>query len=116
MKSITRPVGSSGVEVTNINKHGVWLVTSDHEIFISFTECPRFRDAALSHILYVEQLTAGMLHWPHLGIALPIGSLRCFPLASSKSRPATRSRQQAKTEPIARTKSDLRSTPTSTQG
>ncbi len=111
MKSITRDTSVSGVEVTNINRHGLWLLTRNHEIFISFNECPRFRDAALSHIMRVEQLTAGMLHWPHLGIALPIGSVRRFPLASSKSRLTTRARRQAKPGPIAQSKNNLRSTP-----
>ena len=116
MKPITPDTSFSGVEVTNINRHGLWLLTNDHELFISFNEFPRFRDAPLSHIMRVERLTAGMLHWPHLGMVLPVGSVRCFPLVPSKPRPTTRLGRQAKTGPIAQSKNDLRSTPVRTQG
>ena len=42
MTSITHGKGFPGVEVTNINKYGLWLVTRDHEHFISFKEFPQF--------------------------------------------------------------------------
>lgn len=116
MKSIFPTKGVPAVEVTHITKHGLWLVTRDTELFISLHECPQFRDASLSNILYVEQPTAGMLHWPHLGIILPIGSVRRFPLVSSKSRLTTRSRRRAKTGSTAQSKTDRRSTPACTQG
>jgi len=111
MKSITHGTVSSGVEVTHISKHGIWLVTRDHEIFISFKEFPLFQDATLRKLMHVEQPTPNCLHWPDLNIDLAVESARCFPLTSKPSRPTTRSTRQAKTEPITQLKSDLRSGP-----
>jgi hypothetical protein len=59
----------------------------------------------------VEQPTPNFLHWPDLSIDLPIESVRCFPLLSKPLRPTTRSRRQAKPEPITQSKRGLRSAP-----
>jgi hypothetical protein len=36
------------VEVSNISPHGLWLLLGDAELFASFSEFPRFRDAKQS--------------------------------------------------------------------
>jgi hypothetical protein len=46
MKAIFPIKGLSEVEVTNITKHGIWLLTKDHEIFVAFKEFPQFQDAS----------------------------------------------------------------------
>lgn len=89
MKSITQGKNSSGVEVTNISKHGLWLLTRDHELFISFKEFPQFQDASVRRLMNVEQPTPNCLHWPELNIDLAVESVRCFPLMSKPSRPTT---------------------------
>lgn len=101
----------SGVRVTNINKHGIWLLTRDHELFISFKDFPWFQDATVRKLMKVEQLTPTCLHWPDLGIDLAVESVRCFPLVSPPPRPTARSCRQAKTEPITQSKSGLPSVP-----
>ena len=93
MKSILHGKHSSGVEVTNISKHGLWLLTRDNELFISFKEFPQFQDACVSKIMKVEQPDPNHLHWPELNIHLAVESVRCFPLLSKQSLPATRSRR-----------------------
>ena len=55
--------GMSGVEVINITKHGIWLVTRDHELFISFKEFPWFRDVTVRKLMNVEQSTPARLYW-----------------------------------------------------
>ena len=95
----------------NISKHGIWLLTRDHELFISFKEFPWFQDASVRKLMHVELPTPTCLHWPDLDIDLAVESIRCFPLLSQTSRPATRSSRQVKTEPITQPKSDLRSGP-----
>ncbi len=100
MTSITHRKDISGVTVTNISKHGIWLATSDHELFISFEEFPWFQDASVRKLMHVEQRTPTCLHWPDLNIDLSIESVRCFPLLLRPLRVTSRSTRQAKTEPI----------------
>ena len=45
---------TSGAEVTNISRHGFWLLVADEELFVSFKEFPWFKDASVSEILNVE--------------------------------------------------------------
>lgn len=99
MKPILHDRHGSRVEVTNISKHGLWLLTRDHEFFISFKEFPQFQDASVSKIMKVERPTPNVLHWPDLGIDLAVESVRCFPLVSKPSIPRGRSHQQVKAGP-----------------
>jgi hypothetical protein len=99
MKSIIHGKEITGVEVTNITKHGLWLLTKDHELFISFKEFPQFQDASVSKVMKVEQPNLNVLHWPDLGIDLAVESVRCFPLVSPTPRSTTRSDQQTKPGP-----------------
>ena len=108
MKSIIHRKDISGVEVTNISKHGLWLLTRDHEFFISFKEFPWFQDASVRKLMNVEQSTPTCLHWPDLRIDLAVESVRCFPLMSTPLRSTTRSTRQAKTEPLTQSKSNRR--------
>jgi|GEM_PF-140836 len=101
----------SEIEVLNISKHGIWLATRDHELFISFKEFPWFQDASVRKLMHVKRPTPNYLHWPDLAIDLAVESVRCFPLLSRTSRPTTRSSRQAKTKPITMSKSNLRSGP-----
>lgn len=43
----------SNAEVTQISKHGFWLLVADEELSLSFTEFPWLEDAAVSEILNV---------------------------------------------------------------
>ena len=47
----------SAAEVTNISKHGFWLLASDGEQFLPFDEFPWF--APVAHSLNVEEPTPG---------------------------------------------------------
>ena len=51
MKSATLGKNISSAEVTNISKHGFWLLLADEELFVPFREFPWFRDAAVSELL-----------------------------------------------------------------
>jgi hypothetical protein len=85
MKAIFPIKGLSEVEVTNITKHGIWLLTKDHEIFVAFKEFPQFQDASVSKLMKVEQPNSSYLRWPDLDIDLPVESFRCFPIVSKKT-------------------------------
>ena len=79
---------TSEVEVTNISKHGFWLLTRDRELFLSYEDFPWFRDAPIGKIIDVEQPVPGHFHWPQLDVDLGLASIEHpekFPL---KARPA----------------------------
>ena len=85
MTSAAPGIPTSLVEVTNISLHGFWLLLEDEEIFLSFTEFPWFRDAAVGKILHVELPSSNHLYWPELDVDLAVESIRHpeqFPLVS----------------------------------
>ena len=74
---------STEVEVTQISKHGIWLLLQDKEHFLSFDNFPWFKDASVSAIQKVELLNEHHLYWPALDIDLDVDSLELpeqFPL------------------------------------
>jgi hypothetical protein len=75
MKSETLGTDTSEVEVTQISKHGIWLLLNDKEHFLSFENFPWFRDAPISAIHNVELLNEHHLYWPELDIDLAVESL-----------------------------------------
>ena len=83
------------VEVTNVSKHGLWLLAADRELFLPYKQFPRFKDASLSAVLNVEEPTPGHYHWPDLDVDLGLETIEHserFPLtytgsASSGSGP-----------------------------
>ena len=75
MKFDTPGTGTSEVEVTNISRHGFWILLRDRELFLSFEEFPWFKNAPISAILNVEWLQLRHLYWPDLDIDLDIESI-----------------------------------------
>ena len=65
----------SGVEVTNISKHGFWLFVKDKEYFLSYREYPWFKNAKVNDILDVKLLHRSHLYWPKLDIDLELSAL-----------------------------------------
>jgi len=87
MKSEMHGSTTSAVEVTNISKHGFWLLVEEEELFLPFTEFPWFRDAPVAAIFSVEHLSEDHLYWPTLDVDLSVESIRWperFPLVSSR--------------------------------
>jgi hypothetical protein len=85
MKSETLGTGTSEVEVTQISKHGIWLLLRDQEYFLSFDNFPWFRSASVSAIHKVEVLNEHHLYWPDLDVDLALESIsnpEAFPLVA----------------------------------
>ena len=83
----SEPLGISAlrVEVTNITAHGVWLLTGERELFMSYDDFPWFREVPVSKILNVEEPTPGHFYWPELDVDLGLESIEHperFPLRS----------------------------------
>ena len=75
MKSGTLGTDTLEVEVTQISKHGIWLLLGEKEFFLSFDNFPWFRNAAVSAIHNVNLLNANHLYWSDLDIDLAVESL-----------------------------------------
>ncbi len=66
---------TSPAEVTNISRHGFWLLVDDQELFLPFDEFPWFRTAAVEAILKVERPQPDHLYWPDLDVDLTLDSI-----------------------------------------
>ena len=78
-------IATSGAEVTNISKHGLWLLLGDEELFVPFEQFPWFKKATVEQIMQVEWPTADHLYWPLMDVDLSVASIRnpsAFPLMS----------------------------------
>lgn len=85
MKSAKLGKRTSQVEVTNVSKHGFWLLIGDRERFVPFEQFPWFREAPIGHLLNVELPTAHHLYWPDLDVDVAVESIdhpERFPLVS----------------------------------
>ena len=69
-----RELGQSGlkVEVTNISSHGIWLLTREKELFLSYEDFPWFKEAPVKKILNVEEPMIGHFYWPELDVDLSL--------------------------------------------
>ena len=62
-------------EVTQIDKHGIWLLIGEKESFLPFENFPAFRDASVGAIQNVELLTSNHMYWPDLDIKISVESI-----------------------------------------
>lgn len=72
MSSKTLGKSINAAEVTNISAHGVWLLSGERELFMSYEDFPWFKDAPVGNILDVEEPRPGHLFWPKLDIDLTV--------------------------------------------
>lgn len=99
MKSAKLGRRTSQVEVTNVSKHGFWLLIGDRERFVPFDQFPWFREAPIGHLLNVELPSAHHLYWPDLDVDIAVESIdhpERFPLISKvrPNPPSQRTRQK----------------------
>lgn len=52
-------VSTSGIEVTHIPPHGLWLLTNGGKFFLPFEEFPWPKETAIARILKVEEPSSG---------------------------------------------------------
>jgi Protein of unknown function (DUF2442) len=76
---------TSAAEVTNISRHGFWMLLGEEELLLSFEQFPWFKQATVDQITNVERPTPDHLYWPSLDVDLSVDSIRRpgdFPLVS----------------------------------
>ena len=86
MTSALLGTGTSEIEVTNVSKHGFWLLLGDEELFVAFSEFPWFADAPIRQLMNVELPQSHHLYWPELDVDLAVESIRdpsAFPLVAN---------------------------------
>src|SRR5258708_18146665 len=104
MKSAKVGKHASDVEVTNVSKHGFWLLIEEKERFVAFDQFPWFREAPIGHLLNVQLPSPHHLYLPGLDVDIAVESIdhpEQFPLMSKdrSNPPLQRTRQkQAKSE------------------
>ena len=59
-------------EVTHIYANGIWILTGDKELFMSYNDFSLFKEAPKGKILNVEEPTPGHFYWPDLDIDLSV--------------------------------------------
>src|SRR2546426_8103166 len=85
MRSAARGKPTSDVEITNLSKHGFWILVRDRELFAPFKLFPWFKRASVGEILNVEMPGPNHLYWPDLDVDLAVESIEnpnAFPLIS----------------------------------
>ena len=73
----------SNPEVTNVSTHGLWLLSGEEELFLSYEDFPWFKGVALGKILHVEEQIPGHFSWPELDVDLGLDTIKYperFPL------------------------------------
>ena len=74
---------TSLTEVTNVSAHGLWLLSGETELFLSYKDFPWFKNAPIGEVLNVEEPTPGHFYWPDLDVDIgleTIENLERFPL------------------------------------
>jgi hypothetical protein len=85
MKSETLGADTLEVEVTQISKHGIWLLLTNREFVLFFQYFPCLKNSPLSAMHNVILLSPDHLYWPDLDIDLAVESIanpERFPLVS----------------------------------
>ena len=76
MKSSPPGNSTSAPEVTNISAHGIWLLTSNRELFLSYDDFPWFKDKPVRDIFEVKELQPGHFYWPKLDVDLSLAMIQ----------------------------------------
>jgi Protein of unknown function (DUF2442) len=77
---------TSVAELTNISKHGFWILLGGEELHLPFEHFPWFKTATIEQISALEWPSEKRLYWPMLDIDLSVDSIRHpenFPLVST---------------------------------
>ena len=64
MSSVAPGPSISVAEVTNVSRHGFWLLLGQEELFVPFSDFPWFASAAIGELVNVEWPSPQHLYWP----------------------------------------------------
>ena len=72
--------------VTDVSRHGLWLLCRDRELFMSFKDFPWFKDAPVASLFHVEEPSPNHFYWPDLDVDLGLRTIedpQRFPLVAN---------------------------------
>ena len=75
MKSAMPGIGTSEIEVVQIDRHGFWLHIKGKEYFLTYDQYPWFEEAKIKDILNVQLLHGNHIYWPELDVDLSVDIL-----------------------------------------
>jgi len=83
--------GSStlAVEVSHVSSQGIWLLSHDKELFLSYDDFPWFIDQPLKAVMNVEEPSRGHFYWPDIDVDVTLEMIENpenFPLQSKNSQ------------------------------
>jgi len=70
MKSQTPGKNTFKVEITHVSAQGIWILSADEELFLSYEDFPWFQDASIKQILNIQEPYPNHFYWPDLDIDL----------------------------------------------
>ena len=76
MSSSMHGLPTSGVEISNVSSHGIWLLANGSEFFLSYDDFPWFKNTTLERILNVEEPSPGHFYWPDLDVDLGLDTIK----------------------------------------
>ena len=85
MSSLAHGNNTSAVEISHISSNGVWLLSNDKELFMSYEEFPWFKDQPVKSIINIEEPSPGHFYWPDIDVDLTLETIEHpekFPLKS----------------------------------
>jgi len=83
MKSANVGTSTSPAEVTQVSRHGLWLLVGGREYFLPYEEYPWFAEGSIGEVTNVKLLHGHHLRWPDLDVDIELESIRYpekFPL------------------------------------
>ena len=86
MSSLAHGNNTLTVEISHISRNGVWLLSHDQELFMSYEEFPWFKEQPVNAILSVEEPSPGHFYWPKIDVDLTLESIKHpqrFPLMAT---------------------------------
>ncbi|MEE9464941.1 MAG: DUF2442 domain-containing protein [Candidatus Neomarinimicrobiota bacterium] len=76
MSSPTLGESTSLIEVTHLSSHGLWLLSGEKELFLSYEDFPWFKDSPIGEVLNVKEPTPGHFYWPDLDVDIGIKTIK----------------------------------------
>lgn len=75
MSSLAHGDNTSAVEITQISSHGVWILSKDKELFMSYEDFPWFKDQPVKSIINVVEQSPDHFYWPEIDVDLTVESI-----------------------------------------
>ena len=81
----TFPVEITHISSHGVSSHGVWLLTDQEELFMSYQNFPWFKNQPVNAIIEVEEVSRGHFYWSKIDVDLTVEMIKHpekFPLVA----------------------------------